>query len=98
MVFPPGGDSDVVSMGGKLAVFTLSFSNKLLATIRHTVGFFDLNKLLNGVHRDLKNADSAPTKITDVAIHWGFWHMSQFAIDYQRFFGELPSQTMNRHK
>lgn len=53
---------------------------------------------LNGVHRDLKNADSALTKITDVAIHWGFWHMSQFAIDYQRFFGELPSETMNRHK
>jgi AraC family ethanolamine operon transcriptional activator len=62
------------------------------------VGFLDLEKSLNGVHRDLKNADSAPTKITDVAIHWGFWHMSQFAIDYQRFFGELPSQTMNRHK
>jgi AraC family ethanolamine operon transcriptional activator len=224
MAFPPGGDSDVVSIGGKLAVFTLSFSNKLLADVSQSVGFLDLEKLLNGkdviavkpqainelrrflhricreltndpakleipslryelefelprkllaalsctrekmpkplirmrdlaikrvegyleefpnhphtvrdicrvanvsertlqyafrerfgitpksflqalrlngVHRDLKNADSAPTKITDVAIRWGFWHMSQFAIEYQRFFGELPSETMNRHK
>ena len=36
---------------------------------------------LNGVHRDLKNADPVSTKITDVAIRWGFWHMSQFEVD-----------------
>jgi AraC-like DNA-binding protein len=98
MVFPPGAELDAVSQGGRLAVFTFSFSNKLLADVSQSVGFLDLEKSLNGVHRDLKNADSAPTKITDVAIYWGFWHISQFAIDYQRFFGELPSQTMNRHK
>jgi AraC-like DNA-binding protein len=31
--------------------------------------------------------------ITDIANHWGFWHMGKFASDYRRQFGELPSQT-----
>lgn len=31
--------------------------------------------------------------IADVANRWGFWHIGQFARDYRRQFGELPSQT-----
>ena len=31
--------------------------------------------------------------ISDVANRWGFWHIGQFASDYRRQFGELPSQT-----
>jgi AraC family ethanolamine operon transcriptional activator len=50
---------------------------------------------LNGVRRDLRRADPAATRITDLAIKWGFWHMSQFAADYRSFFGELPSNTIN---
>jgi AraC family ethanolamine operon transcriptional activator len=50
---------------------------------------------LNGIRRDLRRADPASTRITDLAIRWGFWHMSQFAADYRRFFGELPSNTIN---
>jgi AraC family ethanolamine operon transcriptional activator len=50
---------------------------------------------LNGVRRDLSKADPAATRITDLAMKWGFWHMSQFAADYRRFFGELPSNTIN---
>jgi AraC-like DNA-binding protein len=30
--------------------------------------------------------------ISDVANRWGFWHIGQFASDYRRQFGELPSQ------
>ncbi|MCX2981139.1 hypothetical protein EYC98_09710 [Halieaceae bacterium IMCC14734] len=26
----------------------------------------------------------------------GYWHMSQFALDYHRLFGELPSFTLRR--
>lgn len=50
---------------------------------------------LNGVRRDLRRADPDSTRITDLAIKWGYWHMSQFAADYRRFFGELPSNTIN---
>lgn len=52
---------------------------------------------LNGMRRELKSADPLSSTITDLAARWGFWHMSQFAADYRRFFGELPSETRNRH-
>jgi AraC-like DNA-binding protein len=29
--------------------------------------------------------------VADVANRWGFWHMGQFARDYRRLFGQLPS-------
>lgn len=50
---------------------------------------------LNGVHRNLRQAGPGTT-VQDVAAHWGFWHLSQFAQDYKRLFGELPSQTLLR--
>ncbi len=222
MAFPPGAELDAVSTGGRLEVFTLSFSDKLLAGISQAVGFLDLDKLLNGedviavksqaltelrqflhricrelqknpakletfslryelefelprkflaalsgsreklpkpnsrmrdlalrriedyleefpnnphtvrdicrvanvsertlqyafrerfgippksfllalrlngMRRELKNADTISSTVTDLATRWGFWHMSQFAVDYRRFFGELPSETMKR--
>jgi len=55
-----------------------------------------LARQLNGVHRELKGADPAVTRVTDVAHRWGFWHMGQFAADYRRQFGELPSDTLQR--
>ena len=48
---------------------------------------------LNGVRRELRRrADGA--RITDAANRWGFWHIGQFAADYRRLFGRLPSETM----
>jgi AraC-like DNA-binding protein len=58
--------------------------------------FAQLALRLNGVHRELKNADPISTTITDLANRWGFWHMSQFAADFRRFFGELPSATIGK--
>jgi AraC family ethanolamine operon transcriptional activator len=43
-------------------------------------------------------AGDARQHITDIANRWGFWHMGQFAADYRRQFGELPSQTRSRIK
>ncbi len=48
------------------------------------------------VHRELWNADPSATRISDVANARGFWHMGQFAADYKKLFGELPSDTLNR--
>lgn len=50
---------------------------------------------LAGVRRELRNA-TPEVKIVDVANRWGFWHMGQFAGDYRRHFGELPSETLRR--
>ncbi|MCK1723598.1 helix-turn-helix domain-containing protein [Bradyrhizobium sp. 141] len=51
---------------------------------------------LNRVRRDLKRAGGAGTSIYDVAVQHGFWHFSQFSLDYKRHFAELPSETLRR--
>ena len=48
---------------------------------------------LCGVRGQLLSNDNVAS-ITDVANHWGFWHMGQFAADYRRHFNELPSATL----
>lgn len=50
---------------------------------------------LIGVRRQLR-VSGPRTNISDIANSWGFWHMGQFAADYKRQFGELPSQTPRR--
>lgn len=35
-------------------------------------------------------------KVVDAANAWGFWHMGQFARDYRKLFGELPSATLSQ--
>lgn len=43
------------------------------------------------VRSDLKQMQDGKN-ISDIANAWGFWHMGQFARDYYKMFGELPSQ------
>jgi AraC family ethanolamine operon transcriptional activator len=52
---------------------------------------------LNGVHRDLRKANLDGKRISDVANDWGFWHMGQFAADYKKLFGELPSEILGEN-
>ena len=48
---------------------------------------------LRRVHEELLRA--APgTRVTDVALRWGFCHLGRFGQDYQRAFGESPSKTL----
>jgi AraC-like DNA-binding protein len=51
---------------------------------------------LNGARKDLRRLASPELRITDIANKWGFRHLGQFAGDYRAWFGELPSQTLNR--
>jgi AraC family ethanolamine operon transcriptional activator len=50
---------------------------------------------LNSAHHDLLRAGSG-TRVTDVALDWGFVHFGWFSQDYRRLFGETPSQTLQR--
>ncbi|WP_081849697.1 helix-turn-helix domain-containing protein [Marinobacterium lacunae] len=50
---------------------------------------------LNRVRRLLSSQEAG--SVSDAAAHYGFYHLSQFATDYKRLFGELPSQTLKRH-
>ena len=49
---------------------------------------------LNAVRKDLRASGPGEYTVRDVAARWGFWHMSQFAADYRKLFGELPSDTL----
>jgi AraC family ethanolamine operon transcriptional activator len=49
---------------------------------------------LNAVHRDLQRADPAVVRVKDIARANGFEHLSQFATDYRRHFGVVPSKTL----
>ena len=49
---------------------------------------------LNGARRDLLRGSPRTARVTDVALRWGFLEAGRFAGEYQRLFGELPSQTL----
>lgn len=49
---------------------------------------------LNAVKKRLNNETTKSINITEAATLNGFWHMSQFAMDYQQHFRELPSATL----
>ena len=67
---------------------------------RAVLGICPVNYLkalrLNAVRRTLRDRDSGFRTVQDVAARWGFWHMSQFAVDYRQLFGERPSETIKR--
>jgi AraC-like DNA-binding protein len=51
---------------------------------------------LRAARAELQMSRPGEVKISDIANHWGFWHMGQFAADYRRRFGELPSVTLQK--
>jgi AraC family ethanolamine operon transcriptional activator len=58
--------------------------------------YLRLRRLI-GVRRALNRVESAQeTNVSETALRWGFWHFSQFAADYRKTFGELPSATLRR--
>ena len=50
---------------------------------------------LNKVREKLES-NRPQRSVGDAANAWGFWHMGQFARDYRKLFGELPSTTIHR--
>jgi AraC family transcriptional regulator, ethanolamine operon transcriptional activator len=52
---------------------------------------------LNAARRDLQSSSGTQQRsITEVAMDHGFWHLSQFGMDYRLFFGETPTETRRR--
>jgi AraC family ethanolamine operon transcriptional activator len=54
-----------------------------------------LARRLNGARHDLLRSGTSGT-VEEVALRWGFWHMSRFAHFYRLTFGERPSETCRR--
>ena len=55
-----------------------------------------LYRKLHQVRRKLMSEVGSRQQIADIANSNGFWHMGQFAADYRKLFGELPSQTRRK--
>lgn len=53
---------------------------------------------LHRARRVLLSASVRDRTISQVAMDCGFWHLSQFAVDYKALFGESPSITFRRAK
>ena len=53
------------------------------------------------LHR-VRNSLQTPTRSTKtvsaIALDWGFWHFGEFSRAYKACFGELPSETLRRHR
>ena len=52
---------------------------------------------LNQVRKLLRKKSRKEMAISNIANRFGFWHMGQFAADYRKLFGELPSETFMQH-
>jgi len=62
-----------------------------------TPGRWFMTARLNGALRDLLTGEDFAT-VSDVAMKWGFRHMSRFAQYYRKAFGESPSETLTRSR
>ncbi|HEX2492791.1 MAG TPA: helix-turn-helix domain-containing protein [Steroidobacter sp.] len=51
---------------------------------------------LHRVRRLLQSGVASARSVSDIALDCGFWHLSQFAVDYKKYFGECPSATSRR--
>ena len=51
---------------------------------------------LGRVRAELLRSDPSKVRVTDVAMRWGFVHLSRFAEQYRLQFNELPSVTLHR--
>ncbi|MFC4950476.1 AraC family transcriptional regulator [Pseudonocardia sp. GCM10023141] len=70
----------------------------LHATFQQALGESPMSYLrrirLDIVREELQRGDPAVTRVTDVAVRWGFLHQSRFAQQYRERFGELPRETL----
>lgn len=59
-------------------------------------GRFHTLQRLAGARSELQRADPSETSVTDIATHWGFFHLGRFSRAYDSQFGELPSKTLGQ--
>jgi AraC-like DNA-binding protein len=56
----------------------------------------DTRMRVDGVRETLLHARTQERSISEIALDHGFWHLSQFAVDYRKFFDETPTTTRRR--
>jgi len=51
---------------------------------------------LRRIRHELLRASRWETTVTDIAVRWGFTHLSNFSSSYKKLFGESPSRTLKK--
>lgn len=51
---------------------------------------------LHGARHELLTSPAGKLLISEIAAHWGFWHLGMFGTYYKDLFGETPSATVRR--
>jgi len=49
---------------------------------------------LHCVRKTLRNSDPKKTTVTHIAMHFGFYHLGRFSLNYKEIFSESPSVTL----
>lgn len=84
---------------GDLAVAAGVTGRQLQRAFKETVGMSPMAYVravrLDRVHAELQEG-AGTVSVTDVAMRWGFFHLSRFAQQYRARFGHLPSETVRR--
>jgi AraC-like DNA-binding protein len=53
---------------------------------------------LHRVRDALQTPSRSAKTVSSIALDWGFWHFGEFSRAYRACFGELPSETLRRHR
>ncbi len=84
-----------LARAGNISVRTLH------ASFQRTFGMSPLAYVrqvrLDHVRAELISNRNPEVRVTEVAMRWGFFHLSRFAQQYKERFGESPSVTIRRH-
>ena len=86
----------ILDLVNHLHVSRRTLQNCFLTTLGVTPLHYLKAIRLNAVRRELESEYSPYSMVQDIAMSWGFWHLSQFAADYKSFFGIKPSDSLAR--
>ena len=78
------------SVGVSQRTLLYAFNNRFGLGTKAFIKVLKLNHVYHALHKENNNVSVAL-----IARASGFWHMGQFYKDYKKFFGELPSVTLN---
>jgi AraC family ethanolamine operon transcriptional activator len=90
----PAGSLTMLDMCHQLEVSERGLHYAFRDVLGQTPMAYYRHKRLNAVRRLLKQAGPPRTTVAEAGRACGFSHTGQFAADYRRLFGELPSTTL----
>lgn len=90
----PESPPTVLDLCTELRVCRRTLQKSFLQVTGQSPSFYLRCIRLAGVRRVLRATPAARMAIGEAASRWGFFHLGNFANDYRRLFGELPSQTL----